>query len=189
MSTQDKQFKINSLKEALTNFGNTDFKMTGISIIRQNSSDNWLFNTDVDINEVVPVVLKALEKEINQLEEELLPLIEAEQKQAAIDAEIAAKEEAEKAIKEQAANEISYKRAKLYAAQDKGKLLVETYLNDNYDLMLDSTQTLQQLQKFAAIKELLLLGSLRVAGELIAAAKVDDIFTQERKDKYLTMLL
>ena len=81
MTTKDLQFKINNLKEVLKNFSNEDKKMTGVTIIRENSSDNWLFNTEVDITSIVPVVVTALQKEIDQLEEERLSLIVTEEQE------------------------------------------------------------------------------------------------------------
>jgi hypothetical protein len=184
MTTQDLQNKIKTLKEAWTNFGNTDFKMTGISIIRQNSSDNWLFNTDVDINEVVPVVLKSLEKEIIQLEEILTPILEQEAKEKAAQEEADRIAEEQRILAEQEAAEVQAKRDERLQKQRLGAVVMEEYLFDNSELTLTSAQTLQQLKKFASIKQLLELGSIRVAKELIAVSEVDDVFTQERKKKY-----
>jgi len=47
---------------------------------------------------------------------------------------------------------------------------------------------LTQLQKFSNIKTLLELGSLNAAKDLILMSEVDEVFTQERKDKYLSMI-
>jgi len=75
MQSTNLQFKINNLKEVLKNFSNEDRRMIGVTIIRENSSDNWLFNTEVDITSIVPVVTKALQTEIAQLESELAPIL------------------------------------------------------------------------------------------------------------------
>jgi len=188
MQSTNLQFKINHLKDVLFNFSNEEKKMIGVTIIRENSSDNWLFNTDVDITSIVPTVLKALEKEIAQLEEVLKPILEAEAIQAAIDAEEKAKQDAIEAIESQKQAEIQAKFALMKANQELGLKMVETYLYDNSELNLTTQQTLTQLQKFGAIKQLLELGSMKAAKELIFMSEVDEIFTQERKDKYLLML-
>jgi hypothetical protein len=70
----------------------------------------------------------------------------------------------------------------------KGRRLIDTYLLDNKKINLTTQQSLQQLQKFSAIKGLLESGALDAAKELIELSLVDEIFTQERKDKYITAL-
>jgi hypothetical protein len=63
-----------------------------------------------------------------------------------------------------------------------------TYLKDNRDLNLTSGQSIAQLQKFQTIKALLEVGARTLAKSMLAVAEVDEVFTQERKDKYLAML-
>lgn len=63
-----------------------------------------------------------------------------------------------------------------------------TYLTDNRKENLTTQQSLGQLQKFSTIKALLEVGARPAAKELLAVVVVDDVFTQERKDKYLAML-
>ena len=188
MTSQEMQFKINNLKEVLKNFSNKEKKMIGVTIIRENSSDNWLFNTEVDITSIVPMVLNSLEKEIAQLEAELIPILEEEAKQKAIQDELDRLAEEERIKQEKAAAEIQAIRDQRKLYQQIGSNVIEQYLYDNSLIVLDALQTLQQLKKFSAIKELLELGSLRVAKELLSTSEVDEIFTQERKDKYLQML-
>lgn len=188
MKSKNLQFKITHLKDVLFNFSNEEKKMIGVTIIRENSSDNWLFNTDVDINSIVPTVCTALEKEIAQLEAELAPILAAEQEAERIRLEQEAIAEAERIAKEQAETELNTKLQAQAQAKELGNKLVNLYLLDNSELNLTTQQTLQQLQKFAAIKQLLELGSLRAAKELITIAEVDEIFTEERKQKYLNYL-
>jgi hypothetical protein len=105
--------------------------MTGISIIRQNSSDNWLFNTDVDINEVVPVVLKSLEKEINELESILTPILKQEAKEKAAQDEADRIAEEQRILAEQEAAEVQAKRDERLQKQRLGAVVMEEYLFDN----------------------------------------------------------
>lgn len=95
MESTNLQFRINNLKDVLANFSNEDKRMIGVTIIRENSSDNWLFNTDVDITSIVPVVTKALQQEIVQLESELEPILiqEAEEERIRLEQEAIAKAE------------------------------------------------------------------------------------------------
>jgi hypothetical protein len=188
MQSTNLQFKINHLKDVLFNFSNEEKKMIGVTIIRENSSDNWLFNTEVDITEIVPTVTNALEAEIAQLEAELKPILEEEAKQAAIQAEIEAKAEAERLIKEQAEQQIKAVEDDYLQRVEIGNKLIKIYLLDNSLLNLTTQQSIDQLQKFGTIKMLLELGSLKAAKDLIFMSKVDEVFTQERKDKYLGML-
>lgn len=188
MQSTNLKFKINNLKEVLANFGNEQKQLIGVTLIRENSSDNWLFNTPVDLNSIVPTICSALQQEIAQLEAELAPILEEEARQKAIQDEIdrLAKEQADLIAQQQA--EIQAKRDQRKQYQDIGAAVIEQYLYDNSELVLNAEQTIQQLKKFSAAKELLELGSLRVAKELIIASEVDEIFTQERKDKYIQML-
>ena len=95
MESTNLQFKINNLKDVLANFSNEDRRMIGVTIIRENSSDNWLFNTEVNITSIVPVVTKALQTEIAQLESELAPILAQEQEEERIRLEQEAIAEAE----------------------------------------------------------------------------------------------
>ncbi len=92
---------------------------------------------------------------------------------------------------------------KLAARQTFGKELLNEYLIDN-DLISKAwgrpftpTETAQQAGKFlviangvvvTTIQELLTLGSLTQALAIMQNIVVDDIFTQERKDKYINKL-
>jgi len=188
MQSTNLQYKINHLKDVLFNFSNEERKMIGVTIIRENSSDNWLFNTEVDITSILPTVTQALEKEIAQLEAELKPILEEEAKQAAIQAEIDAKAEAERLAKEQAEAQIKAIEDGHQQRVEIGNKLIKIYLLDNSLLNLTTQQSLEQLQKFSTIKMLLELGSLKAAKDLIFMSEVDDVFTQERKNKYLSYL-
>ena len=70
----------------------------------------------------------------------------------------------------------------------KGEAMILDYLADNRRLRLTNEQSIQQLQKFQVIKALLQVGDLSSAKALLSVTEVDEIFTQERKDKYLAML-
>jgi len=70
----------------------------------------------------------------------------------------------------------------------KGEAMILDYLADNRRMRLTNEQSLQQLQKFQVIKALLQVGDLGSAKYLLSVTEVDDVFTQERKDKYLAML-
>jgi len=70
----------------------------------------------------------------------------------------------------------------------KGEAMILDYLADNRRMRLTNEQSLQQLQKFQVIKALLQVGDLGSAKYLLSVTEVDDVFTQERKDKYLEML-
>lgn len=74
------------------------------------------------------------------------------------------------------------------ADKEKGRNVINAYLLDNRKLDLTTAQSLQQLQKFSAIKALLEVGAIGSAVELITGTEVDEIFTQERKDRYINML-
>lgn len=95
-----------------------------------------------------------------------------------------------------AINGVSYKLVsgldsdliKVIADRKTGNNLINEYLKDNKQITLTTEQSLQQLQKFSAVKGLLEMGALTAAKELLIVASVDQIFTQERKDKYLSML-
>jgi len=70
----------------------------------------------------------------------------------------------------------------------KGKIIIESYLLDNKKLDITSAESLDQLSKFATIKTLLEVGAITLAQSLLSQTPPDKIFTQERKDKYLSML-
>jgi Asp-tRNA(Asn)/Glu-tRNA(Gln) amidotransferase A subunit family amidase len=134
MKSQDIQFKINNLKYVLANFNNEEKKLIGVTIIRENSSDNWLFNTDVDITSIVPTVTKALESEIAELESQLPSLEQAEAQQKAIEEQNKAQAEAERLAQEQAELEakkqaeweqLILKQKQILLAQEEAKKLIE----------------------------------------------------------------
>jgi dGTP triphosphohydrolase len=188
MQSTNLQFRINNLKEVLKNFSNEEKKLIGVTLIRENSSDNWLFNTDVDISSIVPTVTQALEKEIAQLEEELIPILEQEAKEKAIQDEIDRLAEEERIEQERIQAENDAIENEYKARVELGNKLVKMYLMDNSVLNLTTQESLEQLQKFSTIKALLELGSLKAAKELIMLAETDKIFTEERKVKYLSYL-
>lgn len=69
-----------------------------------------------------------------------------------------------------------------------GKQVILEYLRENKLLDITTSQSLNQLQKFAPIKGLLEVGALGAARDLISLVEVDEILTQARKDKYIQML-
>jgi hypothetical protein len=130
MQSTNLQFKINNLKDVLANFSNEEKRMIGVTIIRENTSDNWLFNTDVDITEIVPVVTSALQKEIADLEVQLPALIQADniarqQKEAE---ELAQKQAEQLAIEQQKQAEwdaLILKQKEILLAQDEARKIIE----------------------------------------------------------------
>jgi len=68
-----------------------------------------------------------------------------------------------------------------------GKNIALEYLIDNSRIDLTTEQSILQLQKFQYIKALLEVGALDAAKELILSTDTDEVFTKERKDKYLLM--
>ena len=83
---------------------------------------------------------------------------------------------------------------KLQARQDFGKALLNEYLMDNDALAKERgypftvEETAQQAQKFQLVMGILPLGSLKQCLDIITVTETDDIFTQERKDKYILEL-
>lgn len=68
-----------------------------------------------------------------------------------------------------------------------GKNIALEYLVDNSKIDLTTEQSIQQLQKFQYIKALLEVGALDAAKDLIISTETDEVFTKERKEKYLLM--
>lgn len=71
---------------------------------------------------------------------------------------------------------------------EKGKEIVIEYLTDNAKVNLTYEQSLQQLSKFQVVKAFLEVGNLEDSFAIISQTETDEIFTEERKQKYLTML-
>lgn len=68
-----------------------------------------------------------------------------------------------------------------------GRKIMTAYLADNAAINLTFAQSVEQLQKFQVVKAFLEVGNLEDSKVLIANVATDDVFTQERKDKYLAM--
>lgn len=68
-----------------------------------------------------------------------------------------------------------------------GELIKRAYLADNAAINLTFNQSVEQLQKFQVVKAFLEVGNLEDSKILIQQTATDDIFTQERKHKYLAM--
>lgn len=83
---------------------------------------------------------------------------------------------------------------KLQLRQDFGKQLLNKYLMDNDALAKERgypftvEETAQQAQKFQLVMGILPLGSLKQCLDIITVTATDTIFTQERKDKYISEL-
>lgn len=71
---------------------------------------------------------------------------------------------------------------------DFGKNLVLDYLAENKQMNLSTADSVGQLQKLSAIKMLLESGAIGAAFELLQGVPVDGIFTQGRKEKFLSDL-
>lgn len=70
-----------------------------------------------------------------------------------------------------------------------GALLLDTFLRDNRDspIAFNPTISMQLLQKFQGVKALAEVGDIKSVRYLLMNTEVDDVFTQERKDKYVLM--
>ena len=79
---------------------------------------------------------------------------------------------------------------KFYLDLDFGQLLINEFLIDNRNLphSFTPTQNLTLLSKFENVKELCYLGDTKSVAYLITQIVVDEIFTQDRKDKYSQMI-
>ena len=72
---------------------------------------------------------------------------------------------------------------------DFGNQLINTFLEDNRNYGYISIQdSITLLNKFNDIEKLCRLGSIKDVQTLMQNVIVDNIFTQERKDKYLQMI-
>lgn len=68
-----------------------------------------------------------------------------------------------------------------------GNQIIRAYLADNRAINLTQQQSIQQLQKFQVIKAFLEVGNLEDSKALLLATELDDVLTEQRKDKYLAM--
>lgn len=70
-----------------------------------------------------------------------------------------------------------------------GGLLLDTFLRDNRDLPIafNPTISMQLLQKFQSVKALAEVGDIKSTRYILMNTEVDDVFTQDRKDKYIAM--
>lgn len=75
----------------------------------------------------------------------------------------------------------------LQADKEKGQFIIDTYLDDNRQLGLTTSQSFAQLAKFRDIADMLKYGALGPAKVALYLVEVDTLFTQERKTKYLNM--
>lgn len=71
-----------------------------------------------------------------------------------------------------------------------GENLIKTFLLDNYNLPQSFTaeQSAILMRKFEVIIKLCQLGDIRSVLQLLPTIEVDNIFTQERKDKYIEII-
>lgn len=68
-----------------------------------------------------------------------------------------------------------------------GKQIIREYLADNAAINLTFNQSVEQLQKFQVVKAFLEVGNLEDAKVLIQQTATDGVFTEVRKDRYLSM--
>jgi hypothetical protein len=83
------------------------------------------------------------------------------------------------------------KEEKLKSDIDFGNLLIEIFLLDNRLIEPEVTpyESLELLNKFDKIQKLASLGDIKSTKILLNNTSVDDrLFTQERKDKYLSLI-
>ncbi len=165
MKANELQNKINHLKQVMTQFSDTENPIIGVTIIRLNSSDNWLFNTEIEMEDIVPGIVSKLDNEIKQLEEQLIPLLEIEaNEQAILDQEQAKKDEEEATRLEQ-----EQKNADLISRMSRGEKAILRYLRENDEI---EGVTLEQSQQLASgmgtLMTLLKAGSLTKSIQLIS---------------------
>jgi len=97
--------------------------------------------------------------------------------------------EIDKILEEEAKTNAEAKiRRKLQDDLRFGRGVIESYLLDNKKLALNASESLSQLQKFSGLKALLEVGSIKDCPDMLKNIETDNIFTQERKDKYLKMI-
>lgn len=72
--------------------------------------------------------------------------------------------------------------------KQRGNEVMEEYLADNAAINLTFEQSVQQLEKFQVVKQFLEVGNIEDSINIISATPTDDIFTEQRKQKYLTLL-
>ena len=80
---------------------------------------------------------------------------------------------------------------KLKEDLDFGKSLIETFLIDNRNITppVSPYESLELLTKFQNVEKLASLGDIKSVKVLLHNISVDErLFTQERKDKYLSMI-
>lgn len=69
-----------------------------------------------------------------------------------------------------------------------GQELLNDYLAQNKSLELTTQQSLSQLSKFSTVKALLEVGAITASAQMISAIVVDEVFTQERKDYFISRI-
>jgi hypothetical protein len=70
-----------------------------------------------------------------------------------------------------------------------GNQLVNLFMVDNAKIgIIPELESLALLAKFQQILPLAQLGSIKVVGDLLPSISIDAYFTQERKDKYQTLI-
>ncbi len=133
MTAKDLQLKINNLKDKLQLWqeGKT---LIGVALFFENSSENWLFNTDIDLSDIVPVVTSALQAEIKTLEALLPELQKQDDEQRALDeaAEIERQQQEQiKAEAEKAANwqKLILEQKEILLAQAEAQKLIDAEKN------------------------------------------------------------
>lgn len=75
--------------------------------------------------------------------------------------------------------------SQVIADRNFGQQILNDYLVQNKLIQLSTNQSLQQLQKFGAAKQLLEAGAISSVLAVISGIAVDEIFTQERKDFFI----
>lgn len=69
-----------------------------------------------------------------------------------------------------------------------GQQVIIEYLADNAAINLTMEQSIQQLTKFQTVKAFLEVGNIEDSITIITGIATDDVFTPERKEKYLQLL-
>ena len=70
-----------------------------------------------------------------------------------------------------------------------GQSLITTFLQDNRKIKgITESKSIQLLQKFASVQALCQVGDIKGVNVLLPTLAVDSIFTQERKDMYISIV-
>jgi len=190
MTYQDLLFKINDLKIKLDLWREGN-ELKGIALFFENSSENWLFNSKTGLDSLVPIICESLENEIKELETQLAPLKEEQDK---LDA-IAAQQQAEQLATAQQEQAKQEELNQLFQRMEKGRRLISRYILENSKIKIAPEQSIQLAATLGTLKTLLESGSLGAALVMIEGLPIECfpvvepyLTNEERKQSYISEL-